>query len=104
MGAARQYKNELFKLNKILHTNLWSMISAVETSAITNNEQLSSNSLNPYCLSSLSQSYGNDSIDFKIGACVRTDITDEQGNRIFCFGEGNDTRRLIDDNEQLRIR
>lgn len=117
---AEKIKNELFEANRKFYGSIWSLVDAQPPNGQQCNgidEVIKSNATSlpipiiiplksdngePIALSHITQTYAKEPIEFKIGTSAN--VTDQHGNRIYCFGEGNDTRTLIDDNEQLRIR
>lgn len=121
---AEKFKNELFEANRKFHDCIWPLndtqptngvrsngaVESTVTTVIKQNGQslaipinlVKSDDCEPIALSPITQAYAKQPIEFKIGTSAN--VTDEHGNRIYCFGEGNDTRTLIDDNEKLRIR
>lgn len=125
---AEKYRKELFMANTHLQNSIWSICSNTklppigssvpDLTHVLNNLSLSqsappnTNGLKeslPNLADSLYRSRINDAgvpeINFKLGDCTaRDDIKDQFGNSILCFGEGNDTKVLIDDNEKLRVR
>lgn len=54
--------------------------------------------------SSLYRSDQSNTGDFRLSNSSQNTIKDQFGNSILCFGEGNNTKSLIEDNESLRIR
>lgn len=118
-APAEKLKNELFEANRKFHDIIWTMIDAPPTNGLQPNAvdkvteqnegtlaiptiRVRSGDGESIALSPITQAYAKQPFEFKIGP--RANITDQHGNRIYCFGEGNDTRTLIDDNEKLRIR
>lgn len=119
-APAEKLKNELLEANQKFHVCIWSLVEAQPTNSFHSNgvdevlhrddESVAipltipgrSVESEPIALSPISQAYAKQPIEFKIGTSAN--VTDQYGNRIYCFGEGNDTRMLIDDNEKLRIR
>lgn len=119
-APAEKFRNELLEANQKFHDCIWSVIEAHPTNSFPsigvkevterNGESPAipiliparSGDSEPIALSPITQAYAKQPIEFKIGASAN--ITDQHGNRIYCFGEGNDTRMLIDDNQKLRIR
>lgn len=121
IAPAEKYRNELIDANQKLHEHIWSKMTTDITKATTG--QMASTSTTD--LSAMLESTGlrainhssaacssipngngltNGGFDFQIGNSAQPKIKDQFGNSILCFGEGNDTRLLIDDNENLRIR
>lgn len=125
---AEKYKKELFMANTNLQSMIWTTSSNTKLPAvgssipdlthIVNNPSSSqsaganTNGLQeslPNLVDSLYKSQisnaGVPEINFKLGgSTLRNDIKDQHGNSILCFGEGDDTKVLIDDNEKLRVR
>lgn len=119
-APAEKIKNDLHEANRKFHVCIWSLVEDQPTKSFRSNgvdeviqrngESLAipitipaqSGDSEPLALSPITQAYAKQPIEFKIGTSAS--VTDQHGNRIYCFGEGNDTRMLIDDNEKLRIR
>lgn len=126
-APAIKFKNELFEASRKFHEAIWSLVEVeaqpkngqrsngvhevdeVDEVVKQNGKSLAvsispirSDDGEPIALSPITQAYAKQPIEFRIGASAN--VTDEHGNRIYCFGEGNDTRTLIDANEQLRMR
>lgn len=99
---AEKFKNELMEANRKLLDLIWSAAASGSSDAgsyqVTNHNEL------PLELSELSKAYAKEPGAFKVDLTPNPDITDQFGNRIYCFGEGTNSKRLVDDNEKLRIR
>lgn len=107
VAPAEKYHNELIDANQKLHEHLWFKPKNDVVSVAPN--QIAATSTTD--LFATNESNDNDaahsvwhSNDFQIGNNERPKIKDQYGNSIWCFGEGNDTKLLIDDNENLRVR
>lgn len=86
IAPAAKFRNDLMEMNRKLHERIWSQAN----STMNANQAL------------WSTTNGNGALDFQIGNSV-SPLKDSFGNNIFCFGEGDNTKSLIDDNEHLRI-
>lgn len=96
---AEKFKTELMEANRKLLDLIWSAANRDAGSyQVTNHTEL------PLELSELSKAYAKEPGAFKIDLTSNPDITDQFGNRIYCFGEGTNSQRLVEDNEKLRIR
>ena len=97
-----KYKRELGALMQDYQENIWKMLSAtpIETNAneyLPDIDHMLNLSMKNGPSPNVEALYAT--VNFKTGP-----IKDHHGNSILCFGESNDTRELIDDNEKLRIR
>lgn len=92
IAPAVKFRNDLMEMNRKLHERIWSQTNST-------NSVIESMNANHALWSTTN---GNGALDFQIGNCV-SPLKDSFGNNIFCFGEGDNTKSLIDDNENLRI-
>lgn len=92
IAPAAKLRNDLMEMNQKLHERIW-------TQANSTNAVIESMNANHALWSTTN---GNGAPDFQIGNAV-SQLKDGFGNNIFCFGEGDNTKSLIDDNENLRI-
>lgn len=96
---AEKFRNDLLEANRKLHEQIWRQITQSMNSSPTSQRTSKSNS------NGNGNSHSNGGIDFQIGSSVsHMSFKDRLGNGIFCFGEGDNIKTLIDDNENLRIR
>lgn len=93
IGPTDKFRNDLMEMNQKLYEQIWS-----QTKHSTNSVIKSMNTNHALW----STANDNDVLDFQIGNSVSS-LKATFGNNIFCFGEGDNTKSLIDDNENLRI-
>lgn len=99
---AEKYKKELFESNQTLLDSIWKMSRSIINS-VDAHEVISPSEL-PFELSEISKAYAKEPSAYKIDLIANPNITDQFGNRIYCFGEGTNSQTLIEDNKKLRIR
>lgn len=119
-APAEKFKSDLFEANRKVFESIWTMADARSPNGVVPNRieddiesvapssaaisivPIKSDDGETISLSPITRAYAKDPIEFKLA--TKANITDHDGNRIYCFGEGNDTQTLLDDNEKLRIR
>lgn len=107
---AEKYQKDVYKVNEELQDRFWQMIKTAEIPPYlpdidrilvpTSNNDSSRKEMS--LVNDSRQKPQVQSVNFKIGDTVTNDIHTKAPSSL-CFGEGDHTASLINDNEQLRL-
>lgn len=113
IAPAEKSRAELMDANRkvieyILNSNKNSQKSlkgiSTSTTDLLNSLKLNSSVLATSIWSNQSNIEPHNGIDFQIGNCVPSNGDANFLSNVLCFGEGDNIKTLIDDNENLRVR